>query len=132
MLCMASVRVMAVYQSPRVALKISSTSSFDKFLADFFAEAVLHVGQHQRGVEIAVGAECLVDVFLVVLVVYVFHTHAYRETRFRSVGVFRHSLRSERIAGDFALEFEVGGAVGCLQARVARDIVEQFVLEHLL
>lgn len=41
----------------------------DKFFGDFVAELVLHVGEHFGAVEVAVGAERLVDVLAFGLVV---------------------------------------------------------------
>ena len=92
----------------------------------------MHVGKHLRRGEVAIRAEGLVNVLALGLVVGIFDPDGDGEPRHRCVGIFGDGLGAERVAGDFALDLQVGGAVGGLQARVLVDIVEQRGLEQWL
>lgn len=104
-----------------------------EFLADFLAKLVLHVGEHQRGVKLAVGREGLVDVVGRVLGVGIFHMDGDREPCLGGVSVGADGLRGEGIARYLARELEVAFvAVELLEPGVARHVVEQLVLKRLL
>ena len=103
-------------------------NQLNQFFANGLTELVLHIGEHLRAVKVLICTESLVNILALLLVVKIFDADLYGESCFGSVSVFGDGLRRQRIAGYFALKLQVGCSVNGLEARVARDIVEQLVL----